>query len=619
MKKIFALIISVELVLNVFTIMACSAEEKLTAHDFLQMVMEFSERNQPGAFGSGDITDYPLNRLLVKTLTNDPLEEDYGARDLVEGFDCMHILQYNTREETKKAYESFKKDSAVEYVEYDFWLSKANNPFGSEGVTGDITEKSFLSWNSEAVGVDKAFEYINSSGVKLDDVVVAVIDTGMFVDHEYFDENRIVVDSKYTYVEDYVSYPTNEDPQYHGTHVAGIIYDNSMDNVKISPYRVMGEEMENMTYSVMTTVLDAIIDSENKIDVINMSIYFRRYDDDLTNGIDDEKRMAELLQEAVDKNIVVVTIAGNKGGDCAEFWPAQFKNGITVASSTQNNKPHIGESKHGDSVDIAAPGVDINSTVPRTGPEADGTIGAPQSLYYVDSGTSMAAPLVSAAAALIKSIDPDITPAEVERIIKETAYVPDDWEESCGGKNYGTGIVNFYNIAKAMLGEGESQTPEIKITSDNKFEISVPGGSDARFYYTLDGSMPTLENHLTYSESLSLINTYSTEINVVCHENGKLISEPVTYDMITYKTKTIFYKSTGVLKSNAGCKNAYWSSYNSDIAQVDNQGNITANSVGNTKITCLLQTGERIIWKVNVIYNPIQAFFVLFFFGFLWI
>ena len=51
----------------------------------------------------------------------------------------------------------------------------------------------------------------------------------------------------------------------------------------------------------------------------------------LTDGIDDEKRMAELLQEAVDKNIVVVTIAGNNGGDCAEFWPAQFKNGITVA------------------------------------------------------------------------------------------------------------------------------------------------------------------------------------------------------------------------------------------------------------------------------------------------
>ena len=40
-------------------------------------------------------------------------------------------------------------------------------------------------------------------------------------------------------------------------------------------------------------------------------------------------------------------------------------------------------------------------------------------------------------------------------------------------KNYGTEIVNFDNITKAMLGEGESQTPEIKITSDNKFEISV--------------------------------------------------------------------------------------------------------------------------------------------------
>ncbi len=220
---------------------------------------------------------------------------------------------------------------------------------------------------------------------------------------------------------------------------------------------------------------------------------------------------------------------------------------------------------------------------------------------------------------MIKSIDPDITPAEVERIIKETAFVPDDWEESCGGKNYGTGIVNFYNIARAMLGEGESQSPEIKITSDNKFEISVPDGTDARIYYTFGESLTTIDNHLTYTKPLALKCSNASKITAVCHENGKLIGEPVSYDMITYKTKNVFCKYSYELELDADTENACWSSNNPNIVQLDNEGNITANSAGKAKITCRLPTGERVIWSVNVRYTPLQAFFVLFFFGFLWL
>ena len=233
----------------------------------------------------------------------------------------------------------------------------------------------------------------------------------------------------------------------------------------------------------------------------------------------------------------------------------------------------------------------------------------------------MAAPLVSAAAALIKSIDPDITPAEVEKIIKETAYIPDNWEQYCGNKNYGSGIVNFYNIAKYMIfeDERESQMPEIKLTSDNKFEISVPNGTNARIYYTLDGSLPTIDNHRTYTKPLALKCSNASKITAVCHENGKLVGEPVSYDMITYKTKNIFCKYSYELEVDEDTENVCWSSNNSDIVQVDNEGNITANSAGKARITCRLKTGERIVWKVTVRYTPLQAFFVLFFFGFLWI
>ena len=89
--------------------------------------------------------------------------------------------------------------------------------------------------------------------------------------------------------------------------------------------------------------------------------------------------------------------------------------------------------------------------------------------------------------------------------------------------------------------------------------------------------------------------------------------------MITYDTKTIFYKWSDNLADENRAENANWQSYNPEIVSVDSDGSITGKSRGTTNVTCRLQTGERIIYKVNVKYSPLQAFFVMFFFGFLWI
>lgn len=656
MKKILTIVLLTSFIINLFSLFGYAEntyKSEITASDFFELVQNFTNKhigNDALAGGTGFPSQ--INRLIVKTFTNAPLENTYDAIDVLEGYECLHILQFDSSAKADAAYDLLVNCDTVEYVDYDFWIeldtdaltnrllacfcpedtilkpgcqcpSNTNNYYFCSK-EDETAPEGHLSWVTSTVMVDEAFELIENSDVVLNSVDVAVFDTGVYSEHSEFLTNnngltsRIKIDDNYSLKDTnkdgtITNYPSDVDDFFHGTHVAGILHDNTMDIINIYSYRIFKNDYNKIPYLDFAAALDMAIKSG--MDIINMSVKD-------TYDASEQNYLNAVFDLAVANGVVIVAAAGNDCGDVNNLFPASYENAITVSATEKNNKPDKTYTNYGDCVDVAAPGTDVYSSVPRNpinNNNYDPNDYPATNLYMRLSGTSQAAPLVSAAAALIKSIDPDITPAEVERIIKETAYVPDDWEESCGGENYGTGIVNFYNIAKAMLGEGESQTPEIKITSDNKFEISVPDGSDARFYYTLDGSMPTLENHLTYSEPLSLINTYSTGINVVCHENGKLISEPVTYDMITYKTKTIFYKSTGTLKSNAGCKNAYWSSYNSDIAQVDNQGNITANSVGNTKITCLLQTGERIIWKVNVIYNPIQAFFVLFFFGFLWI
>ena len=551
------------------------------------------------------------NRLIVKTKDNKPLDKTYYATDIVEGYGNLHILQYLTEAQAEYAYNRFL-ESDVEYVEYDVLFELASE----EEFSCDYSQN--LSWNSDTADILEAFEYVENCGVDCQTVEVAVIDSGIYVEHERFqteDPNLFrIIDSGYAIEYGTSKFPSTVDDINHGTHVAGIIYDNTMSNIIIKPYRVF-VEMPFASGSIIYACFQKAV--ENKADIINMS---------LCGSVSSFKTLNDAIEEATNKGIVVVTIAGNVKDDACNYSPACCESAIVVAATNQDCTPACDYSNWGGCVDIAAPGTNINSTVPRYWNKLDEANDKthiydpiPQSLYKELSGTSQAAPLVSAAAALIKSIDPDITPAEVERIIKETAYVPDDWEESCGGKNYGVGIVNFENIAKAMLGEGESQTPEIRLTSDNKFEISVPDGTDAKIYYTLDGSLPTIDNHLTYTSPLALRNTYSSEIIAVCHENGKLIGEPVSYDMITNKTKNVFCKYSYNLEINADAKNAYWSSYNPEIVQVDNEGNITANSAGKTKITCILPTGERIVWKVTVRYTPLQALFVLFFFGFLWI
>lgn len=639
-KRIICVIVMLCMLLNMFIVYSSANNQEMDVYEYSKLIRKLTDAYIPNSFTSvEDLLEYPLNRLIVKTDSNEPLENDFGASDKIEGYNCLHILQYESESQTDTAYLNFLQ-SDIEYVEYDFWLTIMDSfgyCFCNENLETSVVcdcpnnesnyafcscldpyaPENYFSWSSGAAQVEEAFQLIEEYGISCSSTTVAVLDTGVYATHDYFIEgeeelSRIKTDPNYTYVKDFVTYPSDEDGLYHGTHVAGIIHNNTMDNVEICSYRLYGKKELPLSCAELTGAIDAAV--ANGVDVINMSLRRSEY-----FKTEDMKTLESSIENAISNKVVLVAAAGNDSEDAKAYIPARYDDVITVSATTRNNEPDTSYSNYGLCVDIAAPGTDIYSTTPRNVPKNSDEVPDAQSLYMRISGTSMSTPLVAAAAAMIKSIDPDITPAEVKRLIKETAYVPDNWEESCGDKNYGTGIVNFYNIAKVMLEPEYSATPTISINSNNKFEITAPEGVDAKIFYTLDGTIPTLKNHLTYTAPFNLRAKNVTSVMAACYENGKLISEPAVYVLTTYDEKTVFYKWSGTLTTDADTSNAKWRSNNPDIASVDSAGNIKGVSKGDTLITCSFPSGERIIWKLTVTYSPLQAFFALFFFGFLWI
>ena len=548
----------------------------------------------------------PTNRVIVKTNSNSELEDDYGAILKVEGYNNLHVFQYSTTPEAQIAFEKFEKADAV-YVEYDYYISLSTSSL----TTNSETNQQYLSWNTEAVRADEALEYLAEHNIELSETVVAVLDSGLYSEHSYFDRNRIL-DSNYKLTfSDEISFSSMEDELKHGTHVSGIVYDNTPSNVKISPYIVFpGSSLTS--YILISTAIDAAVSENfdgdlNNIHVINLSLS--------SVNKKPNKTIEESLEKAISNNIIVVVAAGNACDDANDYPPGNYTPAITVAATDKNDKPDKSYSNYGTCVDVSAPGTGINSTVPRyytKEEDKDKYEPIPQSLFMEDKGTSMAAPLVSAAAAILKSINPDITPAQAERLIKETAYVPEGWDY-----NYGSGIVDFYSLVKAVIEPEGSETPEIKLNSNDKFEIKQFALSNST-YYTIDGTDPTPENGLVYNSPLDLSNKTVSFIKAASYRNGEQIGETAVYKMYRYETIKMNYKETEHPISSTYSKNIKWKSADTNIATVDSEGNIKAVGVGETQITAKLSSGKRIIYNVKVEYSRLQWFIMVFLCGSLW-
>ncbi|WSV41543.1 type VII secretion-associated serine protease mycosin [Streptomyces sp. NBC_01077] len=268
-------------------------------------------------------------------------------------------------------------------------------------------------WPLQRVLLDELWQDTKGKGVR-----VAVIDTGV---DDVNPQLKTAVDAKAG--KDYLK-PDKENPGFgdeqrgktdgtvdqvgHGTKVAGIIaarprqgtgFVGLAPEATIIPIRQNDEKNSGKADTMAEAIKWAVAKGAH---VINIS-------QDTTQRLGPESAMAKAVAEAIKNDVVVVASAGNDGmdGTFKKTYPASFPGVLAVASSDRNNERAV-FSQAGDFVGVAAPGVDMVSTVPGGG-------------QCVDNGTSFSAPYVAGVAALLRAEHKDWSAAQIVARIEQTA------------------------------------------------------------------------------------------------------------------------------------------------------------------------------------------------------
>lgn len=289
------------------------------------------------------------------------------------------------------------------------------------------------SWGTERVGTKKL--QMLTTPIE-GSVIVAILDTGVDYTHPFL-KDRIV--EGYDFIDNDIN---PMDAHTHGTHVAGIVVDTTPANVKIMPIRVIDEEGNGYDSDIAQGIRFAV---DNGADIINMSFVGEEFSPYLADAID----------YALSKNVIIVAASGNESMDTATLYPAS-EDRIIVVSATDQNDSITDFSNTGASIDVSAPGVDIISS-------------APGQRFISLSGTSFAAPFVSGIVAMLKLEDMTRSVQEIERLLKK--YV-DDRGATGWDPIFGEGIVNVANYDEIVIVKTETAVATSRgATSANSTEF----------------------------------------------------------------------------------------------------------------------------------------------------
>jgi serine protease len=323
-------------------------------------------------------------------------------------------------------------NSDVEGVEPNYYMSAfyvPNDPYYKH------------QWHLDLIGMRAAWDYPVGAPV-----TVAVIDTGIAYE-EYQNNFRVEDLGKSQFVKPYNFVKGNthaNDDHGHGTHVAGTIAQLTNNGVgvagiapqvKLMPLKVLN----SYGYGTIADIAAAIrYAADNGAKVINMSL----------GGPFPSFILHKACKYAHDKGVIIVCAAGNSGSARISY-PAKYSECISV-SAVRFDKQLTWYSSYGKGLTIAAPGGDLN--VDQNGDGLlDGVLQNTLDLqdhskqgYYLFQGTSMAAPHVAAAAALLVSHGVT-SPDKVQQYLQNSAIpVPQGTPEQ-----YGAGILNVQAALRA--------------------------------------------------------------------------------------------------------------------------------------------------------------------------
>ena len=300
----------------------------------------------------------------------------------------------------------------------------------------------------EEVAADRAqfeqyMDMIDQLPKEAQDYIRSQMDYNLNVD---FDDRSLIGDDPDDFTD--TNYGNNdvEGPDaLHGTHVSGIIGalrgnglggDGVAENVKIMSLRAVpnGDEFDK---DIALAVRYAV---DNGAMVINMS-FGKAYSPH-------QKEVYEAFKYADSKGVLLIHAAGNDAKDIDvepnyptsmySFQTEPLDHFVTIGASTKNKGEEMvaSFSNYGaKGVDVFAPGFEIYNTIP-------------QSEYRNLQGTSMAAPMVAGAAAMLKSYFPELSMKEIKEVLYSTS-VRYPKVDGFAEKSVTGGVINIYNAAKA--------------------------------------------------------------------------------------------------------------------------------------------------------------------------
>ncbi|OQW67118.1 MAG: hypothetical protein BVN35_20555 [Proteobacteria bacterium ST_bin11] len=393
-----------------------------------------------------ELTDLSINNLKIKSLRNSVVNLIDSGRILPGGqrvfkLNLGDILLQNTEKNalkraTLEAVDRLNKLPEVEYAE-------TNDILHAFLLPNDACYQQNIQWsmrNQEdipgGINMPKAWDSWINGG---QNVIVAVVDTGIVKKHSDIDISRLMPGMNFvraeTGADDGNGRPGAIDSgigtDFHGTHVASVIGAVITNNnhgmaginpsVRILPLKVLGDQGKGNIEDISSALRYAT----SQVKVINLSL----------GGFGQcKKTLQDAINKAFKEDVLIVVAAGNEAQDAKDYQPANCNNVLTVAASGPTGELADHYSNYGQIVDILAPGGDKRQP-------GGGIIGAiDNDNFAVYQGTSMAAPHVAGVAAFIKSKHPHLNSSEIETKIKEKAIPRTKLQ--CSNKPCGVGLLN---------------------------------------------------------------------------------------------------------------------------------------------------------------------------------
>ncbi|MEM9254029.1 MAG: S8 family serine peptidase [Pseudomonadota bacterium] len=363
------------------------------------------------------------------------------------------------RWETMQAIKALRQDPQVQWAEPNYKVR-------SNATTND--EFLPLQWHFPLIGIQDAWEYTTGDS----DVVVAVVDTGVLSGHPDL-QGQLV--AGFDFVRDIDNAGDGDgidaDPEEpgdrfsgvgsHGTHVTGTVValgDNQIGvagaayGATVMPLRALGVDGSGTTFDVDQAIRyaaglpnDSGTLPDRPADIINLSL----------GGGPFSQATQNLFDQVRAQGVMVVAAAGNESSTQPSY-PAGYNNVLSV-SAVDIQRQLAPYSNRGPSIDLAAPGG--NSSVDQNGDGfPDGVLSTTGEfngqgvnfVYAFFNGTSMASPHVAAVLALMKSINPNLTPEDIDALLISGALT-DDLGTAGKDDTYGYGLINAQSAVLAAI------------------------------------------------------------------------------------------------------------------------------------------------------------------------